>query len=108
MELISFIDQGKIKPTRKVQLLPLLKAALQKPPDQIVDILLSGLYSDVEIPVKIFESSTITGEQLYKNFKEWIKYVDTFYPETSGGYAIVQETNPLFLIKMDIISLLVQ
>lgn len=99
MELISFIDQGKIKPTRKAQLLPALTAALQKTPDQIAEVLLSGLYSDVEVPVKIFESSTITGEQLYKNFKEWVKYIDTFYPDTSGGYAIVQDINPLCLNK---------
>ena len=98
-ELVSLIHKGKIKPTRKAQLLPALKTALKKTPDLIAEILLSGLYSDVEVPVKIFESSTTKGEQLYKNFKEWIKYVDTFYPESSGGYAIVQDTSSLFLDK---------
>ena len=98
-ELLSFIDQGKIKPTNKTQLLPALKATLKKTPDQIAEILLAGMYTDVEVPVKILESSTVSGDQLYKNFKEWAKYIDTFYPETGGGYAIVQEPNLLFLDK---------
>lgn len=97
--LINLINQGKIKPTRKAQLLPALKAALKKTPDQVAEILLAGIYNDVEVPVKILEESTITGEQLYKNFKGWAKFVDTFYPETGGGYAVVQDENPLFLDK---------
>jgi len=98
-DLISLISQGKIKPTRKAQLLPSLKTALKKTPDQIAAILLSGIYADAESPVKILESSTITGEQLYKHDQGWAKYIDTFYPETGGGYAIVQDPSPLFLDK---------
>ena len=98
-QLLALIDQGKITPTRKSQLLSVLKATLKKTPDQIAEILLGGIYTDVEAPVKILESSTVSGEQLYNNFKEWAKYIDTFHPETGGGYAIVQETNPLFLDK---------
>ena len=44
-ELISLINKGKITPTRKAQLLPALKASLKKTPDQIADILLSGIYA---------------------------------------------------------------
>ena len=88
-KLISLINKGKITPTRKAQLLPSLKASLNKTPDQIADILLSGIYADAAPPVKIFEASTVMGKQLYKHSKEWAKYVDTFYPEAGGGYAIV-------------------
>ena len=98
-QILSFIDQGKIIPSRKSQVLPALKAVLKKTPDQIAEILLAGIYTDVEAPVKILESSTVSGEQLYKNFKEWAKYIDTFHPETGGGYAIVQEPTLLFLDK---------
>jgi len=77
--------------------LPALKATLKKSPDQIADILLAGIYADVETPVKILESSTVTGEQLYKNFKEWSRYIDRFCPEANGGYAIVQDPSSLFL-----------
>ena len=97
--LLSLINKGKITPTRKAQLLPSLKASFKKTPDQIADILLSGIYADVAPPVKIFEVSTVIGKQLYKHCKEWVKYVDTFYPETGGGYAIIQETNPYFIGK---------
>ncbi len=98
-DLLSLINQGEITPSKKSQILPALKAVLKKTPDQIAEILLAGIYADVEAPVKILESSTISGEQLYKNFKEWAKYIDTFSPETGGGYAIVQEPNLLFLDK---------
>ena len=98
-EFLSRINQGKITPTNKKQLLPALKATLKKTPDQIAEILLAGMYTDVEVPVKILESSTVPGEQLYKNFKEWVKYIDTFRPEPGGGYAIVQEPNFLSLDK---------
>jgi len=98
-ELLILIDQGKITPTKKSQLLPALKATLKKTSDQIAEILLAGMYTDVEAPVKILESSTVSGDQLYKNFKEWAKYIDTFRPETGGGYAIVQEPNFLSLDK---------
>jgi len=98
-QLLSFIDQGKIKPTKKSQLLPALKATLKKTPDQIAEILLAGIYADVEAPVKILESSTVSGGQLYKNFKDWVKYIDSFRPEIGGGYAIVQEPNLLSLDK---------
>jgi len=43
--------------------------------------------------------STGIGEQLYKNFQEFAKHIDTFYPETWGGYAIVKEPCPLYLDK---------
>ena len=98
-ELLSFIDLGKIKPTKKSQLLPALKASLKKRPDQIAEILLAGIYADNEAPVKILETSTISGEQLYKNFKEWAKYIDTFHSEAVEGHAIVQEPTRLFLDK---------
>ena len=98
-KLLALIEQGKITPTNKKQLLPALKATPKKTPDQIAEILLAGMYTDVEVPVKILESSTVSGDQLYKNFKEWAKYIDTFYPETGGGYAIVQEPNFLSLDK---------
>jgi len=98
-EFLSLIDQGKIKPSKKSQLLPALKASLKKTPDQIAEILLAAIYADVDAPVKILETSIISGEQLYKNFKEWVKYIDTFHTETGGGYAIVQEPTRLFLNK---------
>jgi len=96
-KLIAFIDKGKLKPTKKSKLLPTLKAVLKKNPDQIAEILLSGIYADVDAPVKVFESSTATGKQLYKIFK--LKHIDTFYPETGGGYAIVKDPSPIFLDK---------
>ncbi len=96
-KLLSLINQIKIKPTRKAQILSALKASLKKTPDQIAEILLAGIYADIETPVKILESSTITGEQLYENFKEWGKHIDTFYPETGGGYAVVQDPSSIFL-----------
>jgi len=98
-KLLSLIDQGKIKPTKKSQVLPALKAALKKTHDQVAEILLAGIYTDFKTPVKILESSTVSGEQLYESFKEWAKYIDTFCPEAGGGYAIVQEPNLLYLDK---------
>ncbi len=100
-EFLSFIDQEKIKPTKKSQALSALKATLKKTPDQIAEILLAGIYADVDAPVKVLETSTVPGEQLYNNFKGWVKYIDTFHTETGGGYAIVQEPTLLYLDKMD-------
>jgi hypothetical protein len=97
--LFPLIDKRKIISTKKSHLLPALKATLKKKPDQIAEILLAAIYADVKAPVKILETSAITGDQLYKNFKEWAKYIDTFHPETGGGYAIVQEPTLLFLDK---------
>ncbi len=91
-KLLPLIEQGKVSVTYKSQLVKALRSALKKAPDQIADILLGSLYNDVEVPVKILETSTIAGEQFYRHFKECRSRIDTFYPEHIGGYAIAQDS----------------